>query len=321
MTRQSRSLITLMLFATLSLGWPADAAAQRRAPPGRTTGVAVPRTHSPRSYRPYYPSRYYYPYSYSRFYYPYAFARPYYYSPFYYPYNSSFAFSFGFGWGWPGSYWGGYGYPYAYPYPSYWYDNSGSARLLVSPRNAEVYVDGRFAGRVDNFDGSLQRLHVENGPHEIQIYLDGHRTFTQKVLFTRGTTVKIEHAMQPLSPGETAEPKPAPSPDTPQAPDRYQGRAPMPLPREGQQADFGTLTVRVNPPDAEILIDGEVWDRPEGEARLSIDLAEGPHQIEIRKEGYRPYSRTVDVLRGRTFSLNVSLPLGGPGMVRINAQR
>jgi len=77
----------------------------------------------------------------------------------------------------------------------------------------------------------------------------------------------------------------------------------------------------VNPPDAEILIDGEVWDRPEGEARLSIDLAEGPHQIEIRKEGYRPYSRTVDVLRGRTFSLNVSLPLGGPGMVRINARR
>ena len=326
MVRHSRLAMMVLVFTIVGLSWPSDAAAQRPrtssrgavsrpAPPGSAvTGVAVPRNYGHGGYyRPYYPSRYY-PY-YGRYYYPYY--RPYYYAPFYYyPYYSNFAFGFGFSWGapyWGG--WGGYAYPYAYgyayPYYGYAYDNTGSARLMITPRNAEVYVDGQFVGRVDDFDGSLQRLHVENGPHEIQIYLDGHRTFTQKVLFTRGTTLKIAHAMQPLMPGEAPEPKPAPAPAP--EPDRYQQRQGPPPSRPGQAAEFGTLALRVNPPDAEVLIDGELWERPAGESRLSVDLPEGPHQIEIRKAGYRSYTRTVDVLRGRTFTLNVSLSQGGPG--------
>ena len=59
--------------------------------------------------------------------------------------------------------------------------------------------------------------------------------------------------------------------------------------------------------DAEVLSDGEAWDRPEEEDRFSIDLPEGPHRVEIRKEGYRSYVRTVDVGRGRTVTLNISL--------------
>jgi PEGA domain-containing protein len=321
MTRPSRLLLLVTLFTTLGLGWASDAAAQRRAPPGSRTGVAVPRSSPPRYYRPYYNSRYYYPY-YSRYYYPY-------YRPYYYPYYSSFAFSVGFGFGWPG-YWGAsaypYGYPYAYPYaygypyPYYGYDNTGSARLLISPRNAQVYVDGRFVGLVDEFDGSLQRLHVETGQHEVQIYLEGYRTFTEKVLFTRGTTLKIQHVLEPLAPGEQAtEPKPAPdrpAPDRTTPPrDRYENQRPMPAPRAGERTEFGTLSLRVNPRDAVILVDGETWDRPEGEDRFSIDLAAGPHQVEVRKDGYRSYTRTVDVFPGRTFTLNVSLTPGGPGQV------
>jgi hypothetical protein len=72
------------------------------------------------------------------------------------------------------------------------------------------------------------------------------------------------------------------------------------------------LSLRVNPADAVIVVDGEVWDRPQGENRFSIDLAEGVHQVEVRKEGFQPYQRTVEVRRGRTFTLNVSLTPGGP---------
>jgi hypothetical protein len=77
----------------------------------------------------------------------------------------------------------------------------------------------------------------------------------------------------------------------------------------------------VNPPDAEIVVDGEVWDRPQGENRFSIDLAEGPHQVEVRREGYRAYVRTVEVRRGRTITLNVSLTAGGPGAPGVSARR
>ena len=39
----------------------------------------------------------------------------------------------------------------------------------------------------------------------------------------------------------------------------------------------------------------------------SIDLAEGSHTVEIRKPGYRTYVTQVDVRRGETTPLNVSL--------------
>src|SRR6185312_3885852 len=56
-------------------------------------------------------------------------------------------------------------YPYPpyprYPYPYYALDNLRSAvRIEVSPNDAEVYVDGYYAGIVDDFDGVFQRLRV-----------------------------------------------------------------------------------------------------------------------------------------------------------------
>ena len=60
-------------------------------------------------------------------------------------------------------YWGAYGYGYPYYWGGYWgggYYRSynpnnalGAARLQVSPRETEVFVDGYYAGVVDDFDG------------------------------------------------------------------------------------------------------------------------------------------------------------------------
>jgi hypothetical protein len=49
----------------------------------------------------------------------------------------------------------------------------GDLRLKVSPRDAAVYVDGYYAGIVDDFDGFFQRLTLEAGPHEIEIDAPG----------------------------------------------------------------------------------------------------------------------------------------------------
>ena len=65
-----------------------------------------------------------------------------------------------------------------YPFPPYRYPNihpDSSVRLEVTPRDAEVYVDGYHAGIVDDFDGMFQRLRVEPGQHEITLYHDGYR--------------------------------------------------------------------------------------------------------------------------------------------------
>ena len=91
-----------------------------------------------------------------------------------------------------------------------------SARLQVKPRHAEVFIDGYFVGTVDDFDGWSQRLNVEPGEHELIIYLAGHRTYRQPVLFRPGATIKIEHVMQPLAAGDPDEGRPQP----PQSPSR-----------------------------------------------------------------------------------------------------
>ena len=54
-----------------------------------------------------------------------------------------------------------------YPgYPMYRYAPPESdVRVDVEPKEASVYVDGYFAGKVDEFDGAFQRLRVEPGEH------------------------------------------------------------------------------------------------------------------------------------------------------------
>jgi hypothetical protein len=55
----------------------------------------------------------------------------------------------------------------------YGYGDEGSLRIKVKPRDASVYVDGYFAGRVDDFDGLFQSLRMEPGPHRIEVRQDG----------------------------------------------------------------------------------------------------------------------------------------------------
>jgi hypothetical protein len=58
-------------------------------------------------------------------------------------------------------------YAYRYGYPT------GELRLDVEPRHAEVYVDGYYAGLVDDFDGVFQGLRLEEGPYRIEIVAPG----------------------------------------------------------------------------------------------------------------------------------------------------
>jgi hypothetical protein len=105
----------------------------------------------------------------------------YYYPRRYYPYGYG-AFGLGYfyydPYAWGPSYYGGYsGYSGYSGYDSY-YDQygrypTGELRLDVNPRYAEVYVDGYFAGQVDDFDGVFQALRLEEGPHQIRIMAPG----------------------------------------------------------------------------------------------------------------------------------------------------
>lgn len=253
------------------------------------------------------------------------YVRPVYYSRPYYNYGGWYNGWYG-GWynwyGWPGYYGPYYRYPYAY---SYYRDRLSEARLQVQPREAEVFIDGYFVGTVDDFDGWAQRLRVEPGEHELQIFLPGHRTYRQPVLFRPGASINIKHVMQPLASGDPGESRPVPAPgstgptsrrapsgsvqaypprrDDPERPPR--GDEPPPQ-RGDESREYGAIAIRVQPVDAEVIVDGERWDSPQA-GDLTLQLSEGTHRVDVRKSGFRSYSTEIRVRRGQTTTLNVSL--------------
>jgi hypothetical protein len=230
-----------------------------------------------------------------------------------------------------GPYYGGYyGAPYHYQYPIYGpgrsYYGMGSVRVEVKPRNAEVFVDGYFAGTVDDFDGVFQRLNIEPGDHEIAIYLEGHRSFSQRFYLQPGRSFNIRHTMEPLAAGEAAPTRPQGAPFQGRgAGAQYDDRGPVPPDargpgtgrgngggrgRQGGAAapeGFGSLSLRVQPADAQVLVDGEAWQGSAESDRLVIQLGAGTHHIEIRKEGYRSYLTDIPIGNGQVRTLNVAL--------------
>jgi hypothetical protein len=118
-----------------------------------------------------------------------------------------------FPWGWGGLGFGGYygGYygglydPWGYdPYQgggggySYGSGDDGSLRLKVKPRDASVYIDGYFAGTVDEFDGVFQRLHIDSGPHRIEVQAEGYEPLTFEVDIRPDRSVTYKGELQKL---------------------------------------------------------------------------------------------------------------------------
>jgi hypothetical protein len=217
--------------------------------------------------------------------------------------------------------------PYGYPYPPYGYgygfrdELTTSVKLEVDQRDAEVFVDGYRAGVVDDFDGVFQRLRLRPGGHEITVYLDGYRTISENIYLSSGADRKLRWTMERLREGERSEPPPEPSRPAPDEDEREPMRRVAPRgpglgpdrsePSEPRtpapQARFGTLSIRVQPADAEVFVDGERWTTPSGSERLSIELSEGRHRLEVRKAGFTTYSEDVLIRRASTLTLNISL--------------
>lgn len=169
-------------------------------------------------------------------------------------------------------------------------------RVQVTPRDAEVFVDGVPVGFVDQFDGFFQRLHLPSGPHEIEIYREGYRSVRQKLYLTPGATLRVRYDMEALEAGDVPDARPV-------------ERLPAPLPGgEGGPLDgFGSIVVRVQPADAEVLIDGEVWESVAPGSGLVVEVPAGRHRVEVRRDGMPTWERTVDVRPGEAVTLNVSL--------------
>ena len=223
--------------------------------------------------------------------------------------------------------WGPYAYGWGMPYPYYSYYNATGyvSSLKIQATNkafkdAEVYVDGAPAGTVEDFDGLFQSLHVKPGSREIVLYKEGFRSARQAVYVQPFDEKKLKFTLEPLREGEQQDPRPTlpppgVEPDPARGDHRYVMHArppadpdPDPEPQQREaDARFGTLSVRVQPVDAEILIDGERWTASAQPDRLSLKLTAGRHKVEVRKEGFVTYTEDVLIRDKAAMTLNVVL--------------
>ena len=165
-----------------------------RSPNG--SRVAVPRDRSyPRGYNAYrnYGGRnvYVVPRGRTYYYYP-----RYYYHPYAYGYGPAGRGHFYFDLSYNSYIW--------HPYSVYRYDTYGSygypvgeLRLRVHPSDAQVFIDGSYAGRVDDFDGVFQSLRLEEGEYQVEIVLPGFEPLAFNVRIYPGEKTTYEGDLIP----------------------------------------------------------------------------------------------------------------------------
>jgi hypothetical protein len=218
--------------------------------------------------------------------------------------------------------WGPYPWWPRHVYPRYFpvYDARAEVRLQVKPRDAAVYVDGFYAGNVDDFDGVFQRLPLPPGGHEFVLYLEGYRTAHYDLYLRPGSEFNLHHTMLRLPPGTASEPPPFAPPIPPPPPGSFHQPLTMPPlavppapqpPVVAQASGFGTLDLHVQPPSAQLTIDGQPWLTSD-EGHFVVQVPAGSHHVEVSKDGYRRFAIDLSVRDAETAPLNVSLMQGAP---------
>ena len=121
------------------------------------------------------------PYTYAPRYWPRVYAPRSYYRP--YTFRPRFSIGFGIFSGYPVP------YTYSYPYPIEVYGygaprarvmmtpgslSYGGVAFEITPYDADVFVDGEYVGRVEDFDGTTRPLTLTAGTHRIQVQAEGY---------------------------------------------------------------------------------------------------------------------------------------------------
>jgi hypothetical protein len=73
----------------------------------------------------------------------------------------------------------------------------------VSPEEAQVFLDGKYIGTADDFDGRPDTLYLGPGKYHIEFRLPGYETFATDLEVTRGQRVRFDQKLK-LEPGKSA---------------------------------------------------------------------------------------------------------------------
>jgi len=203
-------------------------------------------------------------------------------------------------------------------YPSWYeplFDMRADVRLHLEPKAAEgaaVYVDGFYAGVVDDFSRVFQAVPLTPGGHRLVLFLDGYRTVARNIYLSPGSDLTIHELLLPLPAGVISEaPELAPPLPEPPAGTYRRPITPRRPNASGTTAvtvanGFGSLEIVVQPALGQIAIDGQSWTSSEP-GHIAVQIPAGTHRTEIVAPGYATFATSVDITAGVTTPLNIDL--------------
>jgi hypothetical protein len=101
------------------------------------------------------------------------------------------------GWGWYSPFWGAY--PYGYGYGYYNAPATGAIKFDTHVKDADVYINGAFAGTV----GKLKTVNLRPGSYDIEVRAVGRTQFDEKVYVAAGKTLHLNPDLRVLPQSET----------------------------------------------------------------------------------------------------------------------
>ena len=204
--------------------------------------------------------------------------------------------------------------------------------INVRPKDARVYLDGRFVGRARYFDGNPGYLYLEPGSYELELQLEGYRSIVVELDANVSCRYDLKHRMEPAKgtssaaskdtygkgkpldwvfgpqpktePVVTSSPRSGPDPSLRRDLDgRSNGAA------DATKMPGSSLQLRVKPESASVLIDGVFVATGRELALMQGPLATtaGKHDVIVSAPGFVAASRSIELVEGETFELEITL--------------
>jgi hypothetical protein len=213
-------------------------------------------------------------------------------------------------WGWGAPYWGWgpgpyYGAPGGYALGYAMMSGLGALDMNVNPKQAEVWVDGKYVADARDLDGDPSYLWMKQGSHHVVLYKAGFRSFEEDVDVNVGM---IRELKVKLEKGESQPPARAAT-EVRREPPRPESPEPRAEAAESGREPRGDVSLHVEPRDATVYVDGEY----RGNARElpGLRLPAGHHQVQLVRPGFQPFEKGFDVEADRTIDLKLSMERGG----------